>query len=211
MAPGPKRQGDVAAEGDPEVGEGLFQVQLVDVEGARAPGQVALRGERTLALDEGADVLAQVHVDVHQQAPQEKGVIGAGDEIEVRPVLQAQPGAAAEARPDRAVPGERDVLDGVPEIAAILLGDFAEHRPVLLEAQEVVRGGLGHGRVLGGSRARGERDPGDEPGAAAHRPATAPRRLICPRREKSIDSARIRADSWSAWNPLEFSASTKSA
>jgi hypothetical protein len=69
LAPGPEREGEVASEGDPEVGERLLQVQLVDVKGARPPGQVALGGERALALDESADVLAQVHVDVHQQAP----------------------------------------------------------------------------------------------------------------------------------------------
>jgi hypothetical protein len=37
-----------------------------------------------------------------------------------------------------------------------------------------------------------------------------PRNEFCPCREKLIDSPRIRAASCGAWNPVEFSASTKS-
>src|SRR5262245_2109613 len=36
------------------------------------------------------------------------------------------------------------------------------------------------------------------------------RSAIWPFLEKSTDSPRIRADSWGAWKPVEFSASTKS-
>jgi hypothetical protein len=48
--------------------------------------------------------------------------------------------------------------------------------------------------------------PGSRPGGYRLGSRTA----ICPRREKSIDSPRMRAASWGAWKPVEFSASTKS-
>jgi hypothetical protein len=38
-----------------------------------------------------------------------------------------------------------------------------------------------------------------------------PRSALWPSREKLTEFPRIRTASWSAWNPIEFSASTKSA
>lgn len=55
-------------------------------------------------------------------------------------------------------------------------------------------------------RAHAERVPRQRFAAAG-----AGRSASWPRREKSIDSARMRAASWGAWKPIEFSASMKSA
>lgn len=52
---------------------------------------------------------------------------------------------------------------------------------------------------------------GEAPAAAAARwSASAMRALTTPRRARSAECARIRADSWGEWNPVEFSASIKS-
>ena len=106
-----------------------------EVQRARAERQVAVPDPRALGLEVEADVLADVQVAVKEEAAEQVGarVVGHGGAldapVEVAEVLEPLADLAAEAGPDGAVLGERDVLDRVEEVAGVAL---PEHRPVFL-------------------------------------------------------------------------------
>ena len=78
MASGANGERRAVGERQRHVDKRLLQSEAVNVQGSFSTGKVTVTGQRGLALDEGADVIAEMDVGVQGEPPEEERVIRIG-------------------------------------------------------------------------------------------------------------------------------------